>query len=85
MTKDIVNENERGEYHGIQIGYHGNGQIAYKDYYINGNRHGIQIGYYADNPGQLWYKIYYINGVLVSPEEYLAYERRSKLDIIKDL
>jgi antitoxin component YwqK of YwqJK toxin-antitoxin module len=71
-----------GNRHGEQIGYHYTGKIWYKHNYINGNQHGEQIGY---NQGHINYKDYYINDELVSKEEYLAYERRSKLTIIKDL
>jgi antitoxin component YwqK of YwqJK toxin-antitoxin module len=72
-----------GNQHGEQIGYQVNGQTMYKWNYINDLQHGIQIGYHGN--GQIRYKDNYINGDLVSPEEYLAYERISKLDIIKDL
>jgi antitoxin component YwqK of YwqJK toxin-antitoxin module len=72
-----------GKQHGEQVCYHDNGQIMYKENYINGKYHGKQIGYY--NYGQIMYKNDYINGKLVSQEEWVAYERRSKLTIIKDL
>jgi antitoxin component YwqK of YwqJK toxin-antitoxin module len=61
MKKDIINKNEQGQLHGIQIGYHPNGQIWFKENYINGNKHGEHIGYYND--GQISYKENYnING-----------------------
>jgi antitoxin component YwqK of YwqJK toxin-antitoxin module len=72
-----------GKKHGIQIGYYMDGQIEYKHNYINGKEHGEQIVYH-DN-GDIMYKYNYINGRGVSKEEYLNYERRSKLTIIKDL
>jgi antitoxin component YwqK of YwqJK toxin-antitoxin module len=72
-----------GKYHGIQIKYYSNGQIRYKKNYINGKYHGEQIGNHGT--GKIWYKDYYINDKLVSQEEWIAYERMSKLTIIKDL
>jgi antitoxin component YwqK of YwqJK toxin-antitoxin module len=78
---DVVNRNEKN--HGEQIGYWGNDQIKYKKNYINGHHHGEQVWYYSN--GQIMYKDYYINGKLVSKEEWIAYERISKLTIIKDL
>jgi antitoxin component YwqK of YwqJK toxin-antitoxin module len=78
MKKDIVNTNDKGQLHGIQIGYHSNGKIAYKENYINGNKHGDHIGYYSN--GKIIHKKIYINGEQVSQEEWLAYERRSKLE-----
>jgi antitoxin component YwqK of YwqJK toxin-antitoxin module len=83
MKKDIINKNDNGHKHGIQIGYHYNGNIWYKDNYINGKEHGEHIRYYND--GQIHYKENYINGDQVDQEEWIAYDRRSKLDIIKDL
>jgi antitoxin component YwqK of YwqJK toxin-antitoxin module len=86
MKKDIINKNEKNQLHGIQIGYY-NDQIHYKHNYINGKQHGEQILYYENDQIRYkhYYKKYYINGSEVSQEEYLAYDRRSKLDIIKDL
>jgi antitoxin component YwqK of YwqJK toxin-antitoxin module len=72
-----------GYQHGEKIGYYSNGEIMYKQNYINDQYHGEQIGYYKN--GQIDYIDYCINGDQVSKEEYLAYERRSKLTIIKDL
>jgi antitoxin component YwqK of YwqJK toxin-antitoxin module len=77
--KNYINGNQHGE----QIGYWSNGQIRYKNNYINGKYHGEHIGYHGT--GKIWYKDYYINDKLVSQEEWIAYERMSKLTIIKDL
>jgi antitoxin component YwqK of YwqJK toxin-antitoxin module len=85
MTKDIINKNDNGNKHGIQIGYHSNGEPDYKRYYINGKKHGEQIEYHSNGNGHIEFKYYCINGKYVSREEYLAYMRRSKLTIIKDL
>jgi antitoxin component YwqK of YwqJK toxin-antitoxin module len=74
-----------GHKHGEQIGYYPNGQLSYKDNYINGEYHGEQIGYYDNNPGQKIYNNYFINGKNVSPEEYLAYERKLKIRMISNL
>jgi antitoxin component YwqK of YwqJK toxin-antitoxin module len=83
MKKDIINRNDKGQLHSIQIGYYPNGQLYYKHNYINGYRHGIQIGYW-DN-GQLWYKVYYINGDEVSHSEWIDYNRKLKIKMISDL
>jgi antitoxin component YwqK of YwqJK toxin-antitoxin module len=81
--KDIVNKNDKGQLHGIQIGYWSNGQIWYKTNYINGNKHGERIGYYND--GKIMYKHNYINGREVSQEEWIAYERKLKMKMISNL
>jgi antitoxin component YwqK of YwqJK toxin-antitoxin module len=61
MKKDnIVNKNDKGQLHGIQIAYFSNGHIRYKKNYINGLQHGIQISYYSN--GQIGSKQNYING-----------------------
>jgi antitoxin component YwqK of YwqJK toxin-antitoxin module len=107
MDKDeVVNKNDKGQLHGIQIGYYESGKIGYKHNYINGHKHGEQLWYYET--GQIMYKHNYINGIkhgeqigyysngrisyehyingeYVSQEEWIAYERMSKLTIIKDL
>jgi antitoxin component YwqK of YwqJK toxin-antitoxin module len=107
MKKNIVNKNENYQLHGIQIGYHDNDQIEYKDNYINGHLHGEQIGYYDTGQirykenyinghhhgdqisyyinGEIKYKWYYINGEYVSQEEWIAYERKLKLDMMSNL
>jgi antitoxin component YwqK of YwqJK toxin-antitoxin module len=108
MKKDIINKNDNGEYHGIQIGYYPNGQIYHKHNYINGKKHGIQIGYYTngqisckhnyingqlhgevigcyDNGKEIMYKYYYINGHQVSKEEWIAYNRKLKMDMMSNL
>jgi antitoxin component YwqK of YwqJK toxin-antitoxin module len=72
-----------GHLHGEQVRYYDNGQILYKHNYINGKYHGEQIEYWYN--GQIDYKNNYINGKLVSPEEYLAYERKLKMDMISNL
>jgi antitoxin component YwqK of YwqJK toxin-antitoxin module len=77
--KNFVN----GLQHGEQLMYYSNGDISFKYKYINGKKHGIQIGYHGN--GQIRYKDNYINGNAASPEEFLAYERKVKLTIIKDL
>jgi antitoxin component YwqK of YwqJK toxin-antitoxin module len=82
MMEDIVNRNDKGQLHGIQIGYYENSQISCEKNYINGNRYGEQIGYYEN--GQKIYNNYFINGESVSQEEWVLYERRSKLTIIND-
>jgi antitoxin component YwqK of YwqJK toxin-antitoxin module len=75
---DVVNKNDNGKLHGEQIGYYHNGQIAYKQNYINGQLHGEQLW-------QINYKDYYINDKLVSKEEWIAYERNLKMVIISNL
>ena len=40
--------------------YWDNGQLKYKEQYLNGNQHGEQLGYYYN--GQLHYKFQYLNG-----------------------
>jgi antitoxin component YwqK of YwqJK toxin-antitoxin module len=83
MNKKIVNKNDKGQLHGIQIGYHYTAKIWYKENYINGQLHGIQIAYYSN--GQINYKEYYIYDKLVSKEEWIAYERKLKMVIISNL
>jgi antitoxin component YwqK of YwqJK toxin-antitoxin module len=66
-----------GKLHGELIGYYKNGQIRYKENCINGEYHGEKIGYYEN--GQIWHKQNYINGKMVSPEEWIAYNRKLKM------
>jgi antitoxin component YwqK of YwqJK toxin-antitoxin module len=62
VKKDIINKNDKGQLHGVQIRYYNDnpGQISYKDNYINGEYHGEQIGYHSN--GKIAYKDNYING-----------------------
>jgi antitoxin component YwqK of YwqJK toxin-antitoxin module len=83
MKKDIVNENDKGQLHGEQIGYYDNGHIMYKHNYNNGNKHGELIGYWGN--GKIFYKEYYIKGKLVSTEEWIAYNRKLKMKMITNL
>jgi antitoxin component YwqK of YwqJK toxin-antitoxin module len=83
MKKNIVNKNNKGQLHGIQIGYYDTGKIGYKDNYINGKKHGEQVCYH-DN-GQVMCKENYINGEKVSKEEWIAYERKLKMKKISNL
>jgi antitoxin component YwqK of YwqJK toxin-antitoxin module len=50
--------NEKGEKHGPWEEYHSNGNLMYKENYVNGELHGLSESYYID--GKLWYKRYYI-------------------------
>jgi antitoxin component YwqK of YwqJK toxin-antitoxin module len=72
-----------GEYHGELIVYYSNGQVLGKENYINGKPHGEHIEYYSN--GQFMRKWNYINGREVSQEEWIAYERKLKLDMMSNL
>jgi antitoxin component YwqK of YwqJK toxin-antitoxin module len=81
--KNIVNRNDKGQLHGIQIIYHNNGQIRHRWNYHNGKEHGEHIGYYET--GQICYKENYVNGKIVSKGEWIAYNRKLKMKMISNL
>jgi antitoxin component YwqK of YwqJK toxin-antitoxin module len=81
--ENIINKNDNGQLHGIQIGYHDNGKIWYKENYINGNQHGEQIVNYPN--GQISIKCHYINGNEVSHSEWIIYNRKLKMKMISNL
>ena len=56
--------------------YFENGQLMYKDQFLNGKKHGEQLSYWKN--GQLWYKEHYINGK--KHGEQLDYYRDGELD-----
>jgi antitoxin component YwqK of YwqJK toxin-antitoxin module len=68
---------------GEETGYWSNGQIMFKYNYRNGEYHGEQIVY--DLNGQIDYKKYYINDKLVSQEEWIAYDRKLKIEMMSNL
>ena len=41
-----------GQHHGVQLGHHENGQLAYKLNYSNGKEHGTYEAWYANDTGQ---------------------------------
>jgi antitoxin component YwqK of YwqJK toxin-antitoxin module len=51
--------NDNNERHGYWEGYHDNGQLWYKENFINGMRYGYWECYWSD--GELLYKGYYLN------------------------
>ena len=65
--ENIEPKNKEGELHGLCIFYDFNGNVMYKERYVNGERHGICEWYWSD---VLMYKRYWINGKCVYREYY---------------
>ena len=78
-TKDIRPRNEKGQAHGCQETYFANGQLSYKENYVNGKPHGYQESYW-DN-GNIHYKGNYINGKIIGLWEWYHHDGELKLQI----
>ena len=50
--------NEQGKEHGLSEVYYSNGNLMYKENFVNGKLHGLRELYYPDN--KLYLKQYYI-------------------------
>ena len=55
--------NDKGEKHGSWESNHINGNLWYKENYINGKKHGLYEIYYYN--GNLDYKVNYVNKFLI--------------------
>ncbi len=64
--------NDKGEKHGPWEVYWNDGNIMYKENYINGKEHGLNERYYSN--GKLGYIVNYVNGNFHGLHEDYNYE-----------